>query len=302
MEKRKFTRCFISAPVDVSISPIMSLLKSKGISVSDFYSLGVTSDSTSVESEISKADFVIAILSYGSSQNVFYEIGLAKGLKKPIFLIVADESYVPYFLKENVYVKTDLIDSEILSYRLNQFLLEQKKLPKESVKTPTVGKKRQPSQNKEYFAELRSQLTSLETECNGIKFSNLLEDILRHQGFVVESSQGPDVRADMSIWIDSLEKTLGNPILIETKCGELSESRLDQSEMQLREILKRSNLRSGILIYLDRNGRRFESSKFAVPLIIRFEIFDLIKRLSEETLDCVLLKERNKIAHGGFID
>lgn len=303
MEKRRFTKCFISAPVDVNTSAIMDLLRSKGVSVSDFYSLGVVSDSTSVESEISKADFVVAILtSYSSNQNVFYELGLAKGFKKPIFLIVTDESSIPYFLKENVYLKANLTDSSILSFHLDQFLLKQKSLSRKWVDTQTPYHKRPPLQNKKYFLQLESKLASLIAECSGIEFSNFLEDFLRNQGFVVESSQGPKLGADMSIWVDSLEKTLGNPILIETKCGKLSERRLELSEMQLREILNKSNLRSGILVYLDKDSRQFQPSKFTIPLVIRFEISDLIRKLTKEPLDCVLLKERNKIAHGGIVE
>ena len=139
-------------------------------------------------------------------------------------------------------------------------------------------------------------------ECRGIEFSHFLEEFFENQGFVVESSNVPDIAADMSIWIDSLEQTLGNPILVEAKCGKLSETLLEQSERQLRGALRKSNLRSGMLIYLDSSRKHFRPSKFALPLVIRFEISDLIEKITKEPLDCVLLNERNKIAHGGIVE
>ena len=303
MEKKRFARCFITAPADLNTSTIINLFKKKGISASDFYSLGVSSTSTSVESEIIRANFVVAILSsLYSNQNVLYELGLARGLKKPILIIAIDDCPIPYFLKGNVYLRANLMDSDILSFKIDQFLLKQKNASKKSIVTENPSLKGTPKHTKQYLLHIKNKLKSLSPEATGNEFSNFLGEFFRNQGFVVESSGGSDIGADMSIWVDSLEKTLGNPILVETKYGLISEVRLRQSEMQLREFLAKSNLRSGILVYLDKSGRDFGSSKFTFPLVIRFEVFDLIEKLTKEPLDSLLLKERNKIAHGSDIE
>lgn len=296
MGKKVFSSCFISAPANINTSPIISLLKSKGICAYDSYSLGPGNLANSVEKDIASSHFLVAIFSRKSpSDNVLYEIGFARGAKKPVFLILQDEGAVPYFLRDNVYVRTELDNSDLISYYLDQFL---------SKHGEGIGQRphyvEKPSPKKEILS-IGKLLSGIRANGREIDFLNLVKSLFASQGYVVESSQGLDQRADMSIWVDSLDSTLGNPILVELKMGKLSEAFLKRSEEQLRNYLFKTNTRSGLLIYFDKQGRQFNPSQFKLPLVIRLEINDLIEKLVENSLDRVLLAERNRVAHGGQV-
>jgi nucleoside 2-deoxyribosyltransferase len=303
MEKRRLKKCFVSAPAEVNTSPIIEILKKRGISTNDFYSLGAGSPIlSSVEDEIKACDFLLAVLSpQKCNPNVTFEIGLAKGAKKPILLIATDEGPVPYFLKNNAYFKWDFGSADVLSSVIDLFIQKQRIVTNQRI--PHSKEAIIPSTKN--ITELINKLQQLEFNApppaRGVEFNDLLEQMFRKLGIVVESAHGPDIGADMSIWIDSLESTLGNPLLIEWKIGKLSGEVLDRSERQLRDALIKSNLRSGILIYLDKDRRQFNQSEFRLPLVIRFEATSLLNLLCTESLESVLLKERNKIAHGGNI-
>ena len=131
----------------------------------------------------------------------------------------------------------------------------------------------------------------------------LVEDMFNYIGIMYKES--PEIeegfRPNFSVWLDSLEGIFGNPVIIELKLGNLSEHKLYSAEEKLYSYLLKSNANAGILLYLDRKGRRFLSKRFIHPNIIRMDISDLIRDLNELTLEEILLRERNKILHLGEV-
>jgi hypothetical protein len=289
------SKCFISASADVNTQALISLLKSKGIHSIDVYTVSRHHISPSVEEEIESSDFLLAVFSPRiPNPNVLYEIGFAKGAKKPIFLIVQDEGAIPQFLTETVYVRSSLDDRGLISFYLDQFLSKRK----ESGKKVTRWTKR-PSLRPDR-ANLEKRLEIIREQGTGRAFLQLVKDLFESQGFVVDASDSMiDTGVDMSIWVDSLDSSFGNPILVELKMGNLSEPALERAEEQMRSYLHKTNARSGLLIYFDRRGRRFHQSKLQTPLVLRLSISDLIEKSAERPVDRVLLRERNRVAHGG---
>jgi hypothetical protein len=102
----------------------------------------------------------------------------------------------------------------------------------------------------------------------------------------------------MVIWIDSLEKTIGNPILVEWKMGRIAEQRLIQTELKLLDCLNKAKSPLALLVYFDFDGRQFPSSKYKFANIIRLDIHSLINRAAKHDIDRLILEERNRIAHG----
>lgn len=296
MKKKSFSKCFISAPASLNIDALISSLESKGILAFDAYAIGHDADfPPSVEEEIKDSDFLVAVFSPNTpNANVLYEIGFARGAKKPIFLVVQDEGAIPRFLKDTVYVRASLDDRQLISFYLDQFLSKHKKGVKKRIprlKKPSMGLDR---------SYLEEQLKGIREKGTEMELLHLVRDLFRSQGFVVDTSHGTgDKGADMSIWVDSLESSFGNPILIEIRMGRLSERVLERIEAQMRHYLSRTNARSGLLIYFDRQGRRFNRSKLQLPLVIRLNMYDLVEKLAEHPIDRVLLRERNLVAHGG---
>jgi hypothetical protein len=58
--------------------------------------------------------------------------------------------------------------------------------------------------------------------------------------------------------------------------------------------LSKTNARTGILLYLDRRGRRFPSPKPILSNIIRIEISELIGNLDRITFEEIILREKKK--------
>jgi hypothetical protein len=302
-----FRKCYISSPRDVNTRPIIDFLVIKGIIANDFYSNRFDSNIwSSVDNDIIKSDFLIAVLSSSSESNlnVLYEIGLARGAKKPVLILFTGVGPIPYFLKGFYYTKVDLNDIDTLSYVIDNFLNNQANITsyqfsKMKSQKRLVGS--MPSRNNKIL-KLSQKLDLIRNNINEVNFNEFIIEIFKNERVIVESAHGPFEKADMSIWVDSLESTFGNPILIELKVGSLTNDFLKHSEIQLRNALIDSNLQSGILIYLDSERRQFDQSEFKLPLVLRFEIFKLIESLSKEPLESVLLKARNKIAHGGLTE
>lgn len=293
--KKSLSKCFIAAPANLNINALLSLLADKGISAFDAYTLWNNDIPPSIEDQIKNSDFLFAILSTDvSNANLFYEIGIARGSNKPIFLISQDAKSIPIFLKNGLYVITSLDNLQLISFYIDQFLSEYKKIAKKKItSTKSPFSKLDISQFKKRLRNIRLHGTYME-------FQYFVQDLFLSQKFVVDASHAmKDKGADISIWVNSLESSFGNPILVELKMGNLSESILNTAERQMQNYLTKTNTRSGLIIYLDRKGNRFNRSKLRLPLVIRLDVFDLIEKIEKLPLDSVLLHERNLIAHTG---
>ncbi len=102
---------------------------------------------------------------------------------------------------------------------------------------------------------------------------------------------------DLIIRNKGLAPYFGNPMLIEIKAGVLNTSILNNAQYQLQNYLFRTEAKGGIILYLDKNDKRFSiSSKY--PLILCFDIEDFVLGISSQGLEKFLIQKRNEIAHG----
>ena len=295
MEEKKLKKCFISATLTTNLSSLYKLLKNKGIEVMDAASLPFSKMGYSkiIKNEIRKSDFVFVILDSKTNPNLYFEIGLAVGLKKPIFMIVDNRVDIPFDLREIVYVKTTLDDIEKIEFALDQFLYQ---VPK---------KRRYPHKEKkklEIFLDASVFINQIESLSgfNGLEIERYIANLFEKNENIISVKQQPqyvDKGVDMALWIDSTESILGNPILVEIKSGILSKSRLLHAEEQLRKYIENTNSSVGLLIYFDKNGKTFHQNKIRKPLVIWLELRGLISELSKNTLEQVVVNQRNRIFH-----
>jgi hypothetical protein len=125
MKKTSLKSCFIIAPATVNISSLIRLLEIRGIKVGNsindsFYNIF----SKFIENEIYNSDFVLVVLSSKSSYNVFYEIGLARGAKKPAFAIIEEKEIIFPDLQDIFYIRASIENQEAIEFALDQFLLQ----------------------------------------------------------------------------------------------------------------------------------------------------------------------------------
>ncbi len=293
-KKKSFKKCYLISSFKNDTRPLRELLEARKIRVTDSLHIPVSkiSASMAIEKEIRSSDFICAIISSDRSPSVFFEIGLAKGIGKPIFLIIEDNIDIPLNLKNFVYVKAFSKDKEAITFSLDQFLNKYRKIPKSAYyenKEPKSKKR-----FKDYLSQPNLNLINNEQELEEF-LMNLFENLDGVRTVKRESYN--DIGIDISLWVDKLESNLGNPVLVEIKVGNLSRYQLKQSAIQLRKYLENTNASTGLLIYLDYENRHFEPSELQMPLVIWLEINDLVNSLNELSLADIIVKERNKMAH-----
>jgi hypothetical protein len=291
----KANKCYIAASAnDDLLLRIKHYLEVREIDVTDAYSLELSETSLIVqtESKIKRSTFFVAIISLVEpNPNVFYELGIARAMCKPAFLIIRDKGNLPTSIAEMNYVRASTTNLETIFYSLDKFL------------NVVVGKSKQKKVCTSDY-DIPLEIKGIEIEETEQQFvlpkneKQLVEDIktlFDKQGIVYFIEKLDNKRVDMSLWVDSLEKSIGNPILVELKAGRLTEAIICEAEQKLIESIKTVHGRGGLLIYSDSNGRHFKRSKWQSPLIIRIDFKELLS--ANVPVDLVILSERNQIVH-----
>ncbi len=297
----KFRRCYIAAsPKDeLYLLRLKKHLENRGIEVSDAYSFSLRDYRVIGRNEfrIKRSNFLIAVVSLKKpNPNVFYELGIARAMCKPIFLIIRDEGTLPMSISEMTYVRASPANIETIFYGLDKFL---------NVVIGKYGQKKVGKPDQDIPLEVEEPIYVEETKIehvlpkSGKELLEALKDLLDKQGIAYSVERVNESHYDMSLWIDSLESSIGNPILVELKTGCLTEEILCETEQRLIESIKTVHGRGGLLIYADSGGRHFRRSKWKSPLIIRIDFRALIGGAGYRPLDVVILSERNQIVHSG---
>jgi len=246
---------------------------------------------------IKQADFAIIVMTE-KNINVFHEMGICEGLGKPLFVIVGKNMEPPYFVQKYVYLRSDLDNEELLKISLTKFV--------EDLLSNKLKLRRKPKTSKPGRLPLRStdeyitRINKLREQGNALDVELLAEDIFRELNLQFESNRfsSQDKGVDFAIWDENLTFTIGNPLFIELKYGSLTFDQIHKAESQLKEYLARTEAKAAILLYLDKNGRRFRENYLVAPLVLRFEFEDFVRALYHNTFEEVILSKRNRMVHG----
>ncbi len=114
-------KCYISAPASFDLTIIETVLSNLNIDHHTFYDLSVgTTFSDLIFRKIRESDFVIAILT-SENENVLFELGVADGIQKPLFILIDKEYKVPFFLERKNYFQTNFKRNKINGVSSFQF-------------------------------------------------------------------------------------------------------------------------------------------------------------------------------------
>lgn len=295
----KFDSCFISAPVGTNLESVREILRNKNIRWYDqsIISIG-DSVQNSIKDNIQSADFFCLIIpkldDYSRYFNIFYELGIAESSQKPVLIFISPQVKMPPFIQNYTYVRADLSNIESLNYNIDTFIKYSK--PKK-ISSQLNGKKTYKIDYSWVDAGLK------EVEEGGIKnFEYFVLNLFKKSGLIVSKDSKyfeKRFEIDLAIWIDSLDKILCNPILVELKYGTFSNKKLENLENNLRNYL---NQREGIglLIYFDKNKKKFPSEFNRWPLIIRLSLSELTELVIKDKFEKEIVKRRNYAIHGGY--
>lgn len=289
-------RCFVAREYSVSTEIICSVdkvLNELNIERMDAFSVEPDKKiGTSIISMILNSDFIIAILN-GTSANVLFEIGLAVGSNKSVFLLVEENMALPFDLKGMAYIKINDKLSENMLLPLQCFIQGLHNRKDIELVTPKYVKSE--IEEKQFFEKLQD----IKTNGNGMQFEKFVMDFFEQIKNQYTTSKyardSRDVSYDLALWIDELEGQIYNPILFDFKFGKMNQSRMDEIAKKAMSFV--NNGQMIIVLYCDTNNTVFSyTGKYPGIIIVSFEKF--MKAVFKYGLAKAILLWRNSVAHG----
>jgi len=290
-------KCFISASIDTDTYVIKNILHENNVDTFDSYDFQVGDFiKDTIIRKIRESDFVIVVLNQ-LDPNIIFEMGISEGAGKPVFVISSKDTLLPYFAEKYPHVTTAIKDTNLLRIALGGFIDD---LISNTLKT---SKKLSMSKRSYQLDTLRNYLNQINNLRRSGKVGEI-EQLVQHIFSDIGLSYSADDlinrkgRVDFAIWNNNLGSIIGNPLFIEVKFGTLTPELIHKSESQLRDYITNSEAKAGILLYLDRHGKRFKSDYTLSPLILRYDIEDFLKELIDSSFEDTILRKRNMIVHG----
>lgn len=289
-------RCFVAREYNVSTKIICSVdnvLDELNIERIDAFSVEHGEEiGTSIISMILDSDFVIAILS-GTSPNVLFEIGLAVGSNKSVFLLVEENIVLPFDLKGMAYIKINNKLSENILLPLQCFIQGLHNRKDYELATPKYIKSE--IDEKQFFEKLQD----IKTNGNSMQFEMFVVDFfekIKNQYTTSKfANDSQDVLYDFALWIDELEGKVYNPVLFNLKFGRMNQCRMD--EIAKRTMPFADNGQMIIVLYCNTSNTTFSyTSKYPGTIIVSFEKF--MQAVFKYGLPKAILLLRNSVAHG----
>ncbi len=260
------------------------------------YDLAPVSDSLSMnlEQAILQADLVIAVVPQHPSPNVFFELGMARVLRKPSLILVSPKyGQLPFDLSDTLYFRTDSQNSEVIGFALDQYLSQAKK---RVLKPSKPRKEGRPLGNKadNFLARINTRLM----DPRGREIEDLVAEVLLAAGVrVMTQSQGQQQYADIAVWSDALQSVTGNPILIEIKSGVAGREQLLKTIKRLEMYRLKSGARIALLVI---NGKFKVTPNLPFTTgVLTITLAELITILRTKTFDEMVRELRNQSVHGG---
>lgn len=277
-------KCFIAAPVGIDLGCLPSVLSDKAIS----WEWATETTAVGPLDAIRRCDFVIGILNGSKSdQQALFELGVAAGLGKRIFLItngrrVGFETFgIPA-------IKLSLKDSVALAFRLELFLAS----PYREYPSAPPPLSSPISLPKEQFGNVKhGGVTQLERRAYDIIGIAGGRAILEPEGAISESKR---YRPDLLAWLGHLDAELLDPTVIEVKTR-VDEKDAFRLEERLLSFMQSSGVRTAfILTAVEPPVARRHLSAYIYWLTI--DAFEELARTAK--LGHFVRAERNRAMHG----
>lgn len=296
-------KCFISASFETETDKIKNVLAENGVDVFDLYDFSIGESIQQIlKRKIRQSDFAIFILTE-ENKNVLYEMGVCEGLGKQHFIFLDKKITIPFYLTNKLFIHSDLNDRVFLKNSIEKILEDVSKRRLKTSRT-TAEKKNQKENNynrdiKDNLESYLPQIQRLREIGTGMELETIVEDIFKTLKLnYVNNTIARDKGVDFALWNDELGRIIGNPIIVEVKYGNLSNSIFENAEHQIRKYIEKSDAKIALLLYLDKGGKRHKIKSSLRPLFISYDLEDFTKELINSSFERIVLNQRNKIAHG----
>lgn len=289
-------KCFVSREYNIApiiLKQIQEVLDELKIQYLDMYSQDYGVDiSSGVIKLISNAEIVIAVITKKSA-NVLYEIGLAVGMGKGVFLLLDDSEEIPSDLYNLTYIKINDNLRENLMLPLKFFVDKKRKKPqidytkyyKKGLETEFASKDIYVERAK-YIRENR----------DGAGFERLVADLfaeIKDQYTAVKFQQTEkNEEYDFAVWVDELFGKIVNPIKFELKLGDMP---LERIEALVNKLTRQTKNQELIIILCCGKVENYLNANSNV-LVIEFE--DFLDKIEKYGLAHAIWYYRCLGAHG----
>lgn len=300
--------CFISGPHERDLSLLYRVLLEKGVRVTDLYDFTIGDSLQDIlKDKMLSADFCIFAIPENTNVNVIYEMGVAEGLGKPYYILVENDFKVPFYMHNYFFGPLAFHDRDLLTQAIDSIIdLFKKNLTgrlKESDKDYNELPLRDNIIIIKNLSEIQDKLKKERDRIQGSELEVIIAGFFDAIGLTfVRNDFKSEKGADFIIWNKRLGRMIGDRIVVEIKSGLLNVGELEKADRQLKEYIQKANAHIGLLLYLDRKGRRFKTQQSLYPLVFSYDIEDFITDVKQNSFDDVLLAQRNKIAHPRFTD
>jgi hypothetical protein len=295
----------VVAPIGTHVAPLLESLRSSRFEpffVSDF----LTSRSkavSQVRTAFKSVDFVVGLLPAGRPlESTFFELGIALGLARPIIIFADVGVRIDDLFGAIEIQRADLSQPTGLISSIERFLIPKPSYYAErpvSVRAVSTQVFRNPNSRPE---QLQAALRALKAaqSVGGANFESQLENevtkTFASAGMTAvqagrshpRKSQTPD----LALWIDSVQKEIGNPIAVEIKTR-LDQANLTKVSRQLSASLESVGATAGIIVHAGPSLNQPDHVVQVAPLIFIFSVDELTQLLEEGDFATVLRTSQN---------
>lgn len=293
--KNRFRRCFVIGTPGPATNALVAMLVARNIETT---TAGMLKSGASITQEILRliaaADFVAVLLDDRGSQYAYYELGVARALGKPAFVVLTEG---PFGMDiSGVYVRAieSLARIGDVAGDLDQFLDHAKRpapIVEPNSETQGVGL----AWARQDLARLRSGVV----KGREAVFEDLVGRIFESAGAQVLPNDNETREVDFVVWLNEIAFETGGPVLIECKLFQGGSGSVIMNSQafvkRLERTLATTNSDLALLIY-DHDRPNTPPSLYETPRVLSFAVEEVITRLEGGTLEREILKRRERAA------
>ena len=296
-EKSRSKAVYLTAPPGIDTRPIRRALAEKGLRSFSPDQLDLPGQSLPdiLREGITRADLVLAVVDgTPASTFVFFEVGYARGMNKPTFVLLTNDAPPSMWVSSGVpYFKFNPDNPTGLDFAVTQILA----IPPHDRRHPSPpAKQTRPLGDRvdELLALLRAQGDNI----SELVFEDVIGRALRESAVTSVSTGGRDAQyADFTVWSDDLSPWVGNPIAIELRRSIQTGTDVNTVVGQMVQAMTRGNIPWGLLIYV--KARIDVAGAIAVPNITAVSAEDFLECLRTTPFGELVQRLRNQRVHGG---
>ncbi len=295
--KQKKPSAFISAPFTVNTASLVRAVEKRGLEAIRLNDLGAgLSVSDLLWQSLGKADYVIAVIGNAPNASVWYELGMASGMGKPVLLLTSNHGAIPIAASGLTYLTADADNQKAIEFGLDQLL--------SAPKTRVAPQSSADRETHPIGASADRFLEALESsrKAGAIREAQVIDIIflaIKESGVstLSKGSSGDGRRsADIAVWSSDFEPWIGNPLVIEVKKALNGRNDLENAIKQVSAMLDETRSPFGLLLYLAAKPIVLYGALYD-PRVVVMSVEDFIGGLRELGLGDLLWRTRNDIAH-----